>query len=140
MISMNGLHKSYSSEIDKLSNATKYKLIKSNITNNITLKDKGIYALYDKDKLIYIGQAGGNIKIDHNSKHLLRERLLQYTRCKDTGTKNFKKYLEEKTVTIDDIKFSFITINDCRLIKIIELVMIDYFNVGKEKSTILINK
>lgn len=140
MLSMNRLHKSYSNEINVLSNAARYKLTKSNITNNVSTKDKGIYAFYDNNKIIYIGQAGGNIKIDHSSKHLLRERLLQYTRDGDSGTNNLKKYISKRTLNYWDIEFSFIVINDCRLIKIIELVMIDYFNVGKSKDTMLINK
>lgn len=131
MISMNGLHDKFNDEIEDLKQATKYKLIKDNI-KNINSSAIGIYGLYDKGELVYIGQAGGNIDIDNSSKYLLRERLYQYTRKGDTGTKNFKKYLKDNTADINDISFDYITIEDCRLIKILELVMIDYFNLENE--------
>lgn len=128
---MNGLHDKFNDEIEDLKQATKYKLIKDNI-KNINSSAIGIYGLYDKGELVYIGQAGGNIDIDNSSKYLLRERLYQYTRKGDTGTKNFKKYLKDNTADINDISFDYITIEDCRLIKILELVMIDYFNLENE--------
>ncbi len=131
VISMNELHEKFIDEIEELKQATRYKLIKSNI-NKIDSTDRGIYGLYHKDKLIYIGQAGGNINIDNKSTHLLKERLHQYRRIRDKGTKNFKKYLKKEKVKIKDIKFNYITIEDCRLIKILELVMIDYFNIENE--------
>lgn len=139
MISMNELHDKFIDEIEELKNADRYFLTNDNV-NNIDSSYKGIYGLYDKGKLIYIGQAGGNINIDHSSKHLLKERLLQYTRDGDSGTNNFKDYINNNALNYWDITFNYITIEDSRLIKIIELVMIDYFNVGKSKDTMLINK
>ncbi|WP_323713034.1 hypothetical protein [Mammaliicoccus sciuri] len=131
MISMNELHEKFIDEIEELKQAPRYKLTIDNI-NKIDSTYRGIYGLYHKGKLIYIGQAGGNINIDNKSTHLLKERLHQYRRKRDKGTKNFKKYLKKKKVKIKDITFNYITIDDCRLIKILELVMIDYFNLEND--------
>ncbi|MEY8644856.1 hypothetical protein [Staphylococcus arlettae] len=126
MFSMNDLQKGYKNEIQQLINSPKYKLNKSNIDDVVSTKDIGIYAFYHNGTLIYIGQGGGNI--DRNNKsQKLKERLLQYQRPKDYGTKNVKNYLTENGACYCDLEFSFISIDDCRLIKIIELVMIDYF-------------
>jgi len=123
---MNDLQKGYKNEIQQLINSPKYKLNKSNIDDVVSTKDIGIYAFYHNGTLIYIGQGGGNI--DRNNKsQKLKERLLQYQRPKDHGTKNVKNYLTENGACYCDLEFSFISIDDCRLIKIIELVMIDYF-------------
>lgn len=139
MINMNELHDKFKDEIEELEQATKYKLIKRNI-KNINSSARGIYALYHKGKLIYIGQAGGNIDTNNKSTHLLKERLYQYTRKGDTGTENLKEYLNKHTLEYKDISFNYITIDDCRLIKILELVMIDYFNKSKSKNNKLVNK
>lgn len=126
MFSMNDLQKGYKNEIQQLINSPKYKLNKSNIDDVVSTKDIGIYAFYHNGTLIYIGQGGGNINRNNKSQKL-KERLLQYQRPKDYGTKNVKNYLTENGACYCDLEFSFISIDDCRLIKIIELVMIDYF-------------
>lgn len=126
MYSMNYLIQGYKNEIDELINSPKYKLNKENINDTVTTKDRGIYAFYHNGTLIYIGQGGGNIDLNNTSTKL-KERLLQYQRPKDGGTKNVKNYLTENGACYCDLEFSFIPIDDCRLIKIIELVMIDYF-------------
>ena len=126
MYSMNYLIQGYKNEIDEVINSPKYKLNKENINDTVTTKDRGIYAFYHNGTLIYIGQGGGNIDLNNTSTKL-KERLLQYQRPKDGGTKNVKNYLTENGACYCDLEFSFIPIDDCRLIKIIELVMIDYF-------------
>ena len=131
VISMNELHEKFIDEIEELKQASKHKLTIDNI-NKIDSTYRGIYGLYDKGKLVYIGQSGGNINIDHESKYLLKKRVNQYIHENGTGTDNLKSYLEEKKVTINDISFNYITIEDCRLIKILELVMIDYFNIDND--------
>jgi len=126
MFSMNDLQKGYKNEIQQLIKSPKYKLDEKIINDTVTTKDRGIYAFYHNGTLIYIGQGGGNIELNNTSTKL-KERLLQYQRPKDSGTKNVKNYLTENGACYCDLEFSFISIDDCRLIKIIELVMIDYF-------------
>jgi len=128
---MNELHDNFKDEIEELEQATKYKLTIDNI-NKIDSTDRGIYGLYDKGRLVYIGQSGGNIKINHESKYLLKKRVNQYLHENGTGTDNLKSYLKEKNATVKDISFNYITIDDCRIIKILELVMIDYFNLEND--------
>ncbi len=131
VISMNELHDKFIDEIEELKQAPIYKLTSDNI-NKIGNTDRGIYGLYDRDKLVYIGQSGGNIDRDNKSDYLLRKRVRQYIHENGTGTKNFKKYLRDNTADINDISFNYITIEDCRIIEILELVMIDYFNIENE--------
>ncbi len=131
VISMNELHEKFIDEIEELKQAYKYKLTIDNI-NKIDSTYRGIYGLYDKGRLVYIGQSGGNINIDHESKYLLKKRVNQYIQENGTGTDNLKSYLEDNTADINDITFNYINIEDCRLIKILELVMIDYFNIDND--------
>ncbi len=131
VISMNELHEKFIDEIEELKQAPRYKLTNDNI-NKIDSTYRGIYGLYDKGKLVYIGQSGGNININHEGKYLLKKRVNQYLHENGTGTDNLKSYLKEKNSTVNDISFNYITIDDCRIIKILELVMIDYFNLEND--------
>ncbi|EZY85432.1 TPA: hypothetical protein QBX83_002632 [Staphylococcus aureus] len=127
MYSMKTLIKGYKREIDALQNAQSYTLNSKNIDKHVKPSVRGIYAFYHNGTLIYIGQGGGNID-QNTTSQTLKTRLKQYTGENDSGTKNVKNYLKENGVShSSDLEFSFISIADCRLIKIIELVMIDYF-------------
>lgn len=123
MLSIKKLRKEYSKQINKLLKGDKYKLTRENVQEHLNPEDKGLFVLFHNKKAIYVGQAGANINKNHEGQGL-KEKLLQYTGQRETGIKSVRTYLNENELSADDLKFTFLTLKDSRLIKVIEVVAI----------------
>lgn len=95
------------------------KLIMNNLTDPISFncvkdlpKEKGIYFIYDKDILVYIGEAG------NGKKQTIRERCMQYLQ-KGTG-RNFRiKLMRNKNILEEEKAIEYIK-NNCTIKYIID--------------------
>lgn len=105
-------------------------LIEGNLEGPISFKDvnklpqeKGVYFIYDKDKLVYIGESGTG------KKQRIRERCSQYVN-KGSGATFRDKLMKDKNLQIDKAISYIKQYCSVRYILENELIKMEHFTIG----------